>query len=134
VAALRERFPALRSAPSDDICYATTNRQDALQAIANEADLVLVVGSDNSSNSTQLVELARRRGVPAYLIEDAGHIDLNWLAGVTTIGLTAGASAPPALVDEVITVLRGLGPVTVQTREVAREAFHFSLPREAGQP
>jgi 4-hydroxy-3-methylbut-2-en-1-yl diphosphate reductase len=130
VAALRERFPALRSAPSEDICYATTNRQNALRAIADQADLVLVVGSHNSSNSTQLVELAKRQGVPAYLIEDAGHIDLNWLADVTTIGLTAGASAPPALVDEVITALRGLGPVTVRTHEVTRETFHFPLPRE----
>ncbi|GAA0619575.1 4-hydroxy-3-methylbut-2-enyl diphosphate reductase [Kutzneria viridogrisea] len=128
VAALRERFPALRAPGSEDICYATTNRQEALTAIADESDLVLVVGSRNSSNSVRLVELAQRRGTPAYLIDDTGDIDTEWLAGVRTVGLTAGASAPPRLVEEVIDYLRGFGPVTVTEREVTRETIHFGMP------
>jgi len=134
VAALRARFPALKGPHSEDICYATTNRQDALRAVADESDLVLVVGSANSSNSLRLVELSARCGVPAYLIEDARHIDLDWLAGAATVGLTAGASAPPALVDEVISALGGLGPVTVEVREVTAETVHFALPREVRRP
>ena len=128
VAALRRRFPALRGPGGDDICYATTNRQDALRAIADESDLVLVVGSANSSNSQRLVELARRNGTPAHLIDDAADIRAEWLADVSVVGLTAGASAPPPLVDEVIHVLRGLGPVTVTEREVAQETVQFLLP------
>ncbi|KII00311.1 hypothetical protein LP52_01725 [Streptomonospora alba] len=128
VDALRARFPALRGPASDDICYATTNRQDALSAIAEEADLVLVVGSDNSSNSQRLVELAVRRGTAAHLIDDTRDLRPEWLAGVRTIGLTAGASAPPGLVEAVIRVLGGLGPVTVHEHEITRETVHFSLP------
>ncbi|MUL43577.1 4-hydroxy-3-methylbut-2-enyl diphosphate reductase [Streptomonospora sp. PA3] len=128
VDALRARFPALRGPSSDDICYATTNRQDALSAIAEEADLVLVMGSDNSSNSRRLVELARRRGTGAHLVDDTGDIRPEWLAGVRTVGLTAGASAPPGLVDAVITALRGLGPLTVREYEITRETIHFTLP------
>jgi 4-hydroxy-3-methylbut-2-en-1-yl diphosphate reductase len=128
VDALQARFPQMRGPGSDDICYATTNRQDALSAIADEADLVLVVGSKNSSNSVRLVELARRRDTPAYLIDDAGDILPEWLDGVRIVGLTAGASAPPRLVDEVIEHLAALGPVTVSEREVTRETIHFSVP------
>lgn len=128
VEALRQRFPALRGPGSDDICYATTNRQHALSAIAEEADLVLVVGSANSSNSARLVELARRNGTPAHLIDDAGDIRPGWLAGAGTVGLTAGASAPPRLVEDVIAALGGLGPVTVAEREITRETVHFALP------
>ncbi|MDT0303024.1 4-hydroxy-3-methylbut-2-enyl diphosphate reductase [Streptomonospora wellingtoniae] len=131
VDALRARFPAVRGPASDDICYATTNRQDALDAIAGESDVVLVVGSANSSNSVRLVELAERRGTPAHLVDDTGEIRPEWLAGVYTVGLTAGASAPPGLVEEVITALGGLGPVTVHEREVARETVHFALPSAA---
>lgn len=128
VGALRERFPLLQEPPSDDICYATTNRQAALRAIVEESDLVLVVGSENSSNSVRLVELARREGTRAELIDRAGDIRPQWLTGVRTIGLTAGASAPPALVTEVVTRLGTFGPVHVEEREIARETVHFDLP------
>ncbi|WP_433262205.1 4-hydroxy-3-methylbut-2-enyl diphosphate reductase [Actinosynnema sp. CS-041913] len=125
VAALRGRFPALRGPGSDDICYATTNRQDAVREIAQDADLVLVVGSANSSNSVRLVELARRQGAPAHLVEDASGIRPEWLDGVRVIGVSAGASAPPRLVDEVITAL---GAWDVQVRETTRETIRFTLP------
>ncbi len=128
--ALQERFPGARGPGSDDICYATTNRQQAIRAVAADADLVLVVGSANSSNSVRLVETAQRAGPPAYLIEDVTQIQLAWLAGARVIGLTAGASAPPALVDEVIAALRGLGRVEVEERLVATESVNFSLPKE----
>jgi 4-hydroxy-3-methylbut-2-en-1-yl diphosphate reductase len=128
VGALRARFPALRGPVSDDICYATTNRQDALAAIAAESDLVLVVGSTNSSNSVRLVELAHRHGTPSYLIDDPSDIRPHWLDGARVVGLTAGASAPPRLVDAVIAALAQLGPVTVVERETTRETVHFTLP------
>ncbi len=128
VAALQDRFPAVRGPGTDDICYATTNRQQALAAIADEADLVLVVGSTNSSNSVRLVELSRRRSTPAHLIEDAREIRAEWLQGTRVIGLTAGASAPPALVDEVVVALREYGPVVVEEREIARENLRFVAP------
>jgi 4-hydroxy-3-methylbut-2-enyl diphosphate reductase len=125
LAVLRSRFPKLRGPASDDICYATTNRQQSLSTVAAEADLVLVVGSANSSNSVRLVELARRGGTPAHLIDDASDIRPEWLVGVRTVGLTAGASAPPRLVDEVVAAL---GPVTVLERETATESIRFTLP------
>jgi 4-hydroxy-3-methylbut-2-enyl diphosphate reductase len=124
VAVLRSRFPLLRGPATDDICYATTNRQHALSSVAADADLVLVIGSTNSSNSVRLVELARRAGTPAYLIDDAGDIRPEWLAGVRTVGVTAGASAPPRLVDEVVAAL---GPVTVLERVTATESIRFTL-------
>ncbi|WP_235921934.1 4-hydroxy-3-methylbut-2-enyl diphosphate reductase [Lentzea tibetensis] len=129
VDALRTRFPQLTGPHSDDICYATTNRQDSLRAVAADAELVLVVGSVNSSNSLRLVELARRSGCAAHLIDDVTDLDPAWLVGVRTVGLTAGASAPPRLVTEVIDALRGLGAVTVEERQVAVETIHFGLPR-----
>ncbi|MEC4020691.1 4-hydroxy-3-methylbut-2-enyl diphosphate reductase [Streptomyces sp. H27-D2] len=132
--ALRARFPALKDPPSDDICYATTNRQHALQALAAEADLVLVVGSDNSSNSVRLAELARRQGTPAHLIEDATAIQPAWLDGVQVIALTAGASAPSALLDAVIAHLATLGPLTVTERETTRETTYFALPSAVRTP
>jgi 4-hydroxy-3-methylbut-2-enyl diphosphate reductase len=128
IQALSARFPALRGPASDDICYATTNRQDALRAIAEESDVVLVVGSTNSSNSVRLVELAHRHGTPSYLIDDAGDIRPEWLDGVRVVGLTAGASAPPRLVDAVIATLAELGPVTVVERETTREDIRFTVP------
>ncbi|QUQ69386.1 4-hydroxy-3-methylbut-2-enyl diphosphate reductase [Kutzneria sp. CA-103260] len=131
VDALRARFPALRGPGSDDICYATTNRQRSLAAVADEADLVLVVGSANSSNSVRLVEVARRMGTPAYLVDDISGISESWLAGVRVVGLTAGASAPPELVDEVVQWLRRFGPVRVEERETARETITFGLPSAA---
>jgi 4-hydroxy-3-methylbut-2-en-1-yl diphosphate reductase len=128
IAALRARFPALRGPASDDICYATTNRQRALQAIADESDLVLVVGSPNSSNSLRLVELAQRHGIPSYLIDDPGDIRPEWLDRVKVVGVTAGASAPPRLVDAVIAALAQFGPVSVIEHEITREAIRFTLP------
>lgn len=128
VDALRERYPDLRGPASDDICYATTNRQDALRAIAEEADLVLVVGSENSSNSVRLVELARRCGTASYLIDDVGDIKPEWLAEVRVVGVTAGASAPPGLVDEVVAAL---ALTSVEERETARETVRFTLPPAA---
>lgn len=127
---LRQRFPRLRAPASDDICYATTNRQQAVQTVARESELVLVVGSTNSSNSNRLVETARRTGVPAYLIDDAEDIRLDWLAGVQTVGITAGASAPASLVDDVVAALRGLGPVEITERAVTSEHVFFALPKE----
>jgi 4-hydroxy-3-methylbut-2-en-1-yl diphosphate reductase len=130
VGVIRERFPDVRGPGSDDICYATTNRQNAVKAIATESDLVLVVGSGNSSNSVRLVETAQRAGTPAYLIDGPEDIELGWLAGRSVIGLTAGASAPPAVVEQIIDALSGLG--AVQTREVAvaTESMQFGLPKE----
>ena len=128
--ALREKFPQMRAPGSDDICYATTNRQAAVRAVAAEADLVLVAGSKNSSNSVRLVERSERDGTPAHLIDGATDIDLAWLSGVSTVGLTAGASAPPAVVSEIIAALSGLGPVTVTERVTTTESVQFGLPRE----
>jgi 4-hydroxy-3-methylbut-2-en-1-yl diphosphate reductase len=129
-AALRERFPGMRAPGSDDICYATTNRQVAVRAVAQDADLVLVAGSKNSSNSVRLVERSERAGTPAYLIDGATDIDLSWLSGVSVVGLTAGASAPPAVVEEIIAALSGLGTVTVTERITTTESVQFGLPRE----
>lgn len=128
--ALRDRFPQLNGPASDDICYATSNRQEALQAVAADVDLVLVVGSANSSNSVRLVEAAEGAGTKAYLIDDPSDIKLEWLAGCETVGLTAGASAPPDLISAVVEVLRGLGPVTVAERQVVEETVRFNLPKE----
>jgi 4-hydroxy-3-methylbut-2-en-1-yl diphosphate reductase len=133
IEALRARFPALRCPTSHDICYATTNRQDALTAIAEESDLVLVVGSPNSSNSLRLVELAQRHGTPSYLIDDPRDIHPEWLDRVGVVGLTAGASAPPRLIEAVIATLTTLGPVTVVEREITREDIHFTLPSAVRQ-
>lgn len=137
IQALSARFPALRGPASDDICYATTNRQDALRAIAEESDVVLVVGSANSSNSVRLVELAHRHGTPSYLIDDASDVRPEWLDGVGVVGLTAGASAPPQLVDAVIATLAELSKIagsasgdriTVVERETTREDIQFTVP------
>jgi 4-hydroxy-3-methylbut-2-enyl diphosphate reductase len=130
VDALLERFPAARGPGSDDICYATTNRQQAVRAVAREADLVLVAGSANSSNSVRLVETARRAGIPAHLIDGPEDIELSWLAGASVIGVTAGASAPPAAVGQIVAALSGLGPIEVSERVVATESIRFSLPKE----
>jgi 4-hydroxy-3-methylbut-2-enyl diphosphate reductase len=127
---LRRRFPLIESPPTEDICYATTNRQDAVRAIADEADLVLVVGSQNSSNSLRLVEVAQRCGAQSHLVDDAGGILPEWIEQARTIGITAGASAPPHLVDEVIGMLRSLGPVEVDERVVTHEDIKFTLPKE----
>src|SRR6201999_562920 len=131
--ALREKFPHMRAPGSEDICYATTNRQAAVRAVAAESDLVLVAGSANSSNSVRLVETCERAGTPAYLIDGAEDIQLSWLAGVSTIGLTAGASAPPAVVQAIIAALSGLGPVSVSERVTTTESIRFGLPKEVRQ-
>jgi len=131
--ALRERFPGVRAPGSDDICYATTNRQAAVRAVAAESDLVLVAGSANSSNSVRLVETCERAGTPAYLIDGAADIQLSWLTGASTIGLTAGASAPPAVVEEIISALSGLGPLSVSERVTTTESIRFGLPKEVRQ-
>jgi 4-hydroxy-3-methylbut-2-en-1-yl diphosphate reductase len=128
--ALRDKFPQMRAPGSDDICYATTNRQAAVRAVATEADLVLVAGSANSSNSVRLVERSERAGTPAHLIDGATDIDLSWLTGASVVGLTAGASAPPAVVSEIIAALSGLGTVTVSERVTTTESVQFGLPRE----
>jgi 4-hydroxy-3-methylbut-2-en-1-yl diphosphate reductase len=128
VDALRDRFPSLVGPRADDVCYATQNRQDAVRAIADDCDLLLVAGSANSSNSNRLVEVANRAGCAAHLVDDVGDVDLAWLAGASTVGVTAGASAPPWVVDRLIEALAGLGPVEVETRTVAEESVRFSLP------
>ncbi len=131
VARLRERFPTLQNPPSDDICYATQNRQGAVKAMAPECELVIVVGSRNSSNSVRLVEVARDAGAnAAYLIDFAENIDPAWLDGVTTVGVTSGASVPEILVRGVIDRLGELGYGTVQTVTTANETLVFALPRE----
>ena len=131
VSALRERFPSLLDPPSDDICYATQNRQAAVKAIAGQADLVLVVGSTNSSNSVRLVEVAKDYGAPAaYLVDDAGEVDEQWLGGVTTIGVTSGASVPEELVSAVLDKLAGHGFGDVEEVEAVEEHMTFALPRE----
>jgi 4-hydroxy-3-methylbut-2-en-1-yl diphosphate reductase len=127
---LRGRFPRLRAPRLDDICYATSNRQQAIRDIAGDVDLVLVVGSPNSSNSQRLVEVSERAGVPSYLVDDATDIELGWLRGVRRVGLTAGASAPPHLVDDIVGVLSGLGTVTVQEHRAVVEDIRFTLPKE----
>jgi len=130
VGALRERFPAIVGPRSDDICYATQNRQDAVRALARECDVVLVVGSRHSSNSNRLAEVAVREGARAYLLEDHSELELDWLPRATTIGITAGASAPEALVGGIIGALEGLGPVEVEERTVTAEDVRFTLPPE----
>jgi 4-hydroxy-3-methylbut-2-enyl diphosphate reductase len=133
VDALVARFPGARGPGSDDICYATTNRQLSVRAIAAESDVVLVAGSANSSNSRRLVETAERAGTPAYLIDDTGDIELGWLTGASTVGITAGASAPPAVVSQIVTALSGLGPVETGERVIATESIRFGLPKEVRQ-
>ncbi|GHH51352.1 MULTISPECIES: 4-hydroxy-3-methylbut-2-enyl diphosphate reductase [Gammaproteobacteria] len=130
IEALRERFPAMQGPKNDDICYATQNRQDAVRELSQQCDLVLVVGSPNSSNSNRLAELARREGVEAYLIDGAQEIDPAWVAGKRRVGLTAGASAPQVLVDGVIARLRELGAGNVSELAGEPESMVFALPKE----
>jgi 4-hydroxy-3-methylbut-2-en-1-yl diphosphate reductase len=127
---LLDRFPEARGPGSDDICYATTNRQQAVSAIAGQADVVLVAGSANSSNSLRLVETAQRAGTPAYLIDGPEDIQLGWLAKASVIGITAGASAPPEVVGQITEALSGLGSVQTTEVVVAAETIQFGLPKE----
>ncbi|HET8559945.1 MAG TPA: 4-hydroxy-3-methylbut-2-enyl diphosphate reductase [Marmoricola sp.] len=130
---LRERFPALAGPRKDDICYATSNRQLAVREIACKSDLVIVLGSQNSSNSKRLAEVSEQEGTPAVLVDDAGDVELGRLAGVGRVGITAGASAPPALVEELVQNLSGLGPVTVTENGTLHEDVRFALPKEVSQ-
>ncbi|WP_336981480.1 4-hydroxy-3-methylbut-2-enyl diphosphate reductase [Altererythrobacter fulvus] len=130
VEALRARFPHIVGPKAEDICYATSNRQAAVKAIAPQSDLVLVIGAPNSSNSLRLVEVAERFGTPARLIQRASEIDPDWLKGVTTLGLTAGASAPEKLVREVVDTLSQWREVEEHTLVTAEEKMIFKLPRQ----
>jgi 4-hydroxy-3-methylbut-2-enyl diphosphate reductase len=130
VAALRERFPAIAGPKAEDICYATSNRQAAVKAIAEECQLVLVIGAPNSSNSLRLVEVAQRCGATAHLIQRGSEIDEAWFAGVETMGLTAGASAPETLVQEVIDRIGEFRAVAVEQVVTAEEKIVFKLPRQ----
>ncbi len=130
VARLRQRFPNIAGPASDDICYATQNRQEAVEQMARDVDLILVVGSPNSSNSNRLVEVAERAGVPARLIDDASGIRPEWLEGIRRVGLTAGASAPEVLVEQVSERLAGLGYTDQRDLDLIREDVRFTLPPE----
>jgi 4-hydroxy-3-methylbut-2-enyl diphosphate reductase len=130
IEALREKFPAINGPKTDDICYATQNRQDAVKDLAKQCDLILVVGSPNSSNSNRLRELGERMGASAYLIDNADEINSDWFAGDVTVGITAGASAPEILVQQVVERVKELGgsaPVELSGRE---ENITFNLPKE----
>ncbi len=129
VAGLRTRFPQIAAPHKEDICYATTNRQEAVKAIAARSQVLLVLGSANSSNSVRLAEVGRRSGAEAYLIDDASALDLSWIAGARTLGVTAGASAPEVLVQGVIDRLAESFDVTVEEIDTARETVTFKLPR-----
>jgi 4-hydroxy-3-methylbut-2-enyl diphosphate reductase len=125
---LRERFPAIQGPPREDICYATQNRQDAVKAIAPRVDVLLVIGSRNSSNSNRLAEVSRERGTPAYLVDDESNVDPAWLEGASTVGLTSGASAPEWLVDRMLQWLAAQGFDDVEEITLAEERVRFSLP------
>jgi 4-hydroxy-3-methylbut-2-enyl diphosphate reductase len=128
---LRERFPHLQDPPSDDICYATQNRQVAIKKIAPDCDLVIVVGSLNSSNSVRLVEVALEYGArAAYRVDYASEIEQAWLEGVTTVGVTSGASVPEILVDQALADLAAAGFLDVEEVRTAEEDIQFSLPKE----
>ena len=126
---LRQRFPRIQGPRKDDICYATQNRQDAVKALAGKCDVFLVVGSPNSSNSNRLREIAEKQGIPAYLVDEANEILAEWVAGKRSIGVTAGASAPQALVDGVVERLRAWGGEVVVESQGRPERVTFSLPR-----
>jgi 4-hydroxy-3-methylbut-2-enyl diphosphate reductase len=130
VARLKERFPEIVAPPSEDICYATQNRQEAVREIAVEADVVLVLGSQNSSNSARLAEIARDLGTPAHLIDSADEIDPAWLEGAEVVAITAGASAPEKLVEACVAYLRERFGAEVEERVVREETMHFQLPVE----
>ncbi|HET9896972.1 MAG TPA: 4-hydroxy-3-methylbut-2-enyl diphosphate reductase [Streptosporangiaceae bacterium] len=135
VAALRKRFPLLIDPPSDDICYATQNRQAAIKQIAGKSDVVIVVGSANSSNSVRLVEVAHEAGAPAaYLVDDASGIDMAWIESATTVGVTSGASVPEDLVDQVLVMLAEAGFDTVEETEAVHETLAFALPHGLRKP
>ena len=129
IAALKSRFPAIVGPKKDDICYATQNRQDAVKALALESDVVIVVGSPNSSNSNRLREVAQNMGVPAYMVDAAADLDPRWVLGAARVGVTAGASAPEVLVRELIERLQGLGATEVREMHGITESVVFPLPK-----
>jgi 4-hydroxy-3-methylbut-2-en-1-yl diphosphate reductase len=126
VRVLRERFPHLEGPPREDICYATQNRQDAVKELARRSDVVLVIGSDNSSNSKRLAEVAVERGTPAYLVDDETEVDPSWVSGADVVGVTSGASAPEWLVERMLAWLASLGAVDVEEVRVKEEHLRFS--------
>jgi len=128
VQVLRERFPGIQAPPKDDICYATQNRQDAVKDIARRSDVVLVIGSDNSSNSKRLAEVAREQGTAAHLVDDERQVDPAWLEGARTVGVTSGASAPEWLVDRMIRFLQAHGASSVEEVRRVEENVRFSMP------
>jgi 4-hydroxy-3-methylbut-2-enyl diphosphate reductase len=132
IGALKARFPDIVGPKRDDICYATQNRQDAVKALAGQCETVIVVGSPNSSNSNRLREVAENQGVPAHMVDNAGELRAEWVAGKRVIGVTAGASAPEVLVQQVIERLRALGAERVRSLPGIEEKVTFSLPRALG--
>jgi 4-hydroxy-3-methylbut-2-enyl diphosphate reductase len=130
IARLRERFPSIVSSKSDDICYATTNRQLAVKQLARECDLVLVIGSKNSSNSNRLVDVTRELGTASHLIDNAGQVQEEWLEGVDTVGITSGASAPEELVEALVEFFRERGASEVSELRTVDEDVRFMLPKE----
>jgi 4-hydroxy-3-methylbut-2-en-1-yl diphosphate reductase len=131
---LRGRFPLLEGPPRDDICYATQNRQEAVKDLASRSDVILVIGSDNSSNSRRLVEVAVATGTPAYLIDDETEVDASWIARAETVGVTSGASAPEWLVERVVEHLKASGFETVEQLHTIEESMRFSLPVPVREP
>lgn len=133
IEALKLRFPGILGPKKDDICYATQNRQDAVKALVARCDVIIVVGSSNSSNSNRLKEVPEKMGVPAYLVDGPGNLDPSWLAGKKRVGVTAGASAPEVLVQQVVNRLRQLGATEVAEMASVDETVVFPLPREIGR-
>jgi 4-hydroxy-3-methylbut-2-enyl diphosphate reductase len=129
LASLKARFPTMLAPGADDICYATSNRQNAVKAISQNCDLVLVIGAPNSSNSLRLVEVAKRHGKPSYLVQGAHELDFAWFDGVRTVGITAGASAPEVLVRELVERIAERFDVTEREVETVEENIVFKLPR-----
>jgi 4-hydroxy-3-methylbut-2-enyl diphosphate reductase len=130
IAALQKRFPSIEGPRKDDICYATQNRQDAVRSLSSEVDLLIVVGSKNSSNSNRLRELAEKTGTQAYLVDTAADVELSWFNGVTKVAVTAGASAPEILVQQVVDAITAIAPSVVTEREGRKEDTVFAVPAE----
>jgi 4-hydroxy-3-methylbut-2-en-1-yl diphosphate reductase len=128
-AAIRARFPSIKEPKQQDICYATQNRQDAVKVLSGQAELVIVVGSPTSSNSNRLAELALKLGVTSYMIDSAEELQAHWFEGITSVGLTAGASAPEILVKKVIDRIKALGAVSIRKMDGIEETIKFPLPK-----
>ena len=130
IQALRQRYPHIESPKKEDICYATTNRQDAVKALVEAADVLIVLGSQNSSNSRRLMEIGASRGVPSYLVDGAAELRAEWFDNAATVVVTAGASAPEVVVEECLGFLRTKFSATVSEETLREEHVHFALPRE----